>query len=46
MTSDAAAPDAVTCTRLTYTFGGTHAVDGLDLAVRPGEVFGLLGPNG
>ncbi len=23
-----------------------RAVDGLDLAVRPGEIFGLLGPNG
>jgi ABC-2 type transport system ATP-binding protein len=38
--------DAVTCTRLTYAFGGTKAVDGLDLSVRQGEVFGLLGPNG
>jgi len=27
-------------------FGGTTALDGLDLAVRPGEVHGLLGPNG
>jgi ABC-2 type transport system ATP-binding protein len=26
--------------------GGIRAVDGLDLAVRPGEIFGLLGPNG
>jgi len=26
--------------------GGIVAVDGLDLAVRPGEIFGLLGPNG
>jgi ABC-2 type transport system ATP-binding protein len=26
--------------------GRTVAVDGLDLAVRPGEIFGLLGPNG
>src|SRR6201994_3816252 len=28
------------------TFGETRAVDGLDLAVAPGECFGLLGPNG
>ena len=26
--------------------GGVRAVDGLDLAVRRGEIFGLLGPNG
>ncbi|WP_233273258.1 ABC transporter ATP-binding protein [Streptomyces broussonetiae] len=40
------AAEAVTCTRLAYAFGDTKAVDGLDLAVREGEVFGLLGPNG
>ncbi|TDD54060.1 ATP-binding cassette domain-containing protein [Nonomuraea terrae] len=38
--------DAVTCTGLTYAFGGSKAVDGLDLTVASGEVFGLLGPNG
>lgn len=38
--------DAVTCSALSYTFGETTAVDGLDLSVRDGEVFGLLGPNG
>src|ERR1700755_1892831 len=27
-------------------YGDVHAVDGLDLAVAPGECFGLLGPNG
>ncbi|MEU9384320.1 ATP-binding cassette domain-containing protein [Streptomyces sp. NPDC048279] len=37
---------AVACTGLTYTFGETKAVDGLDLTVGQGEVFGLLGPNG
>ncbi|WP_159669799.1 ABC transporter ATP-binding protein [Streptomyces mexicanus] len=41
-----AGPDAVTCTGLVHAFGGTRAVDGLDLSVRQGEVFGLLGPNG
>ncbi|MFI1032662.1 ATP-binding cassette domain-containing protein [Streptomyces sp. NPDC020951] len=40
------APDAVACTRLAYAFGDTRAVDGLELTVREGEVFGLLGPNG
>lgn len=27
-------------------FGETKALDGVDLAVRPGTVLGLLGPNG
>ncbi|KUJ54098.1 Daunorubicin/doxorubicin resistance ATP-binding protein DrrA [Streptomyces sp. MBT84] len=40
------AVDAVTCDGLRYSFGETQAVDGLDLSVRDGEVFGLLGPNG
>ncbi|MFE9442351.1 ABC transporter ATP-binding protein [Streptomyces sp. NPDC006602] len=37
---------AVACTGLTYSFGQANAVDGLDLSVAQGEVFGLLGPNG
>jgi ABC-type multidrug transport system permease subunit len=47
--ADESAPpgaDAVACTGLTYAFGDHPAVDGLDLTVRQGEVFGLLGPNG
>ena len=31
---------------LTRRFGSLTAVDGLDLAVAQGEIFGLLGPNG
>jgi len=27
-------------------FGGVRAIDGLDLQVREGEIFGLIGPNG
>jgi ABC-2 type transport system ATP-binding protein len=37
---------AVECVGLTYRFGDHTAVDGVDLRVRAGEVFGLLGPNG
>src|SRR5262245_4045240 len=32
--------------RLTKDYGTYRALDQLDLAVAPGEVFGLLGPNG
>ena len=31
---------------LVKRFGETLALDGIDLAVRTGSVFGLLGPNG
>ncbi|MEM2869351.1 MAG: ATP-binding cassette domain-containing protein [Thermoplasmata archaeon] len=31
---------------LTRTFGRIRAVDGLDLSIERGEIFGLLGPNG
>ena len=32
--------------RLTKRYGDLTAVDGLDLEVRAGEVYGFLGPNG
>src|SRR5207247_8359577 len=37
---------AIQCRGLTKRYGPVTAVDGLDLAVSPGECFGLLGPNG
>ena len=37
---------AVSATGLVKTFGDFRAVDGIDLEVRRGEVFGVLGPNG
>jgi ABC-2 type transport system ATP-binding protein len=37
---------AMECRGLRYQFGETVAVDGVDLAVARGEIFGLLGPNG
>jgi ABC-2 type transport system ATP-binding protein len=32
--------------RLSKTFGSVRAVDGVELEVREGEIYGLLGPNG
>jgi ABC-2 type transport system ATP-binding protein len=40
------AQDAVSVSGLRKTFGAVTAVDGIDLAVAPGEVVALLGPNG
>jgi ABC-type multidrug transport system ATPase subunit len=37
---------AIEATGLTRLFGDARAVDGLDLAVPVGLVYGLLGPNG
>jgi ABC-2 type transport system ATP-binding protein len=37
---------AVAAHGLVKTFGDLRAVDGVDLEVRRGEVFGVLGPNG
>ena len=37
---------AIECRGLVKRYGPVTAVDGLDLAISPGECFGLLGPNG
>jgi ABC-2 type transport system ATP-binding protein len=37
---------AVDAHALVKTFGTNRAVDGIDLAVREGEILGVLGPNG
>jgi ABC-2 type transport system ATP-binding protein len=37
---------AVEARGLVKTFGDQNAVDGIDLEIRRGEVFGVLGPNG
>jgi ABC-2 type transport system ATP-binding protein len=39
-------PLAIEATGLVKTFGDVRAVDGVDLAVRRGSVYGVLGPNG
>jgi ABC-2 type transport system ATP-binding protein len=37
---------AVSATGLVKDFGSTRAVDGIDIAVPPGAIYGVLGPNG
>ena len=37
---------AIRAHRLSKRYGETLAVDGVDLAIPPGQFFGLLGPNG
>src|SRR5215469_2758307 len=37
---------ALTLKEVALSFGGVRAIDGLDLAIRPGQVHGLIGPNG
>ena len=39
-------PPAIVTERLTKRFGDLTAVDGIDLALPPGRIYGLLGPNG
>jgi ABC-2 type transport system ATP-binding protein len=38
--------EAVVTRELRRAFGETRAVDGVDLAVQSGEIYGFLGPNG
>jgi ABC-2 type transport system ATP-binding protein len=39
-------PPAIDAQGLTKQFGSTTVVDGVDLSVEPGTVYGFLGPNG
>ena len=34
------------CKALTKNYGHMAALDGVDLAIEPGRIVGLLGPNG
>jgi branched-chain amino acid transport system permease protein len=38
--------DVLSLSNVELSFGGVRAIDGLDLQIRPGEVHGLIGPNG
>jgi ABC-type branched-subunit amino acid transport system ATPase component/ABC-type branched-subunit amino acid transport system permease subunit len=40
------AAGALTLEQVALSFGGVHAIDGLDLEIQPGQVHGLIGPNG
>ncbi|MGN1339156.1 MAG: ATP-binding cassette domain-containing protein, partial [Oscillospiraceae bacterium] len=33
-------------TNLSISFGGLRAVDGLNMKIRKGQLYGLIGPNG
>ena len=37
---------ALTLEQVALSFGGVKAIDGLDLEIKPGQVHGLIGPNG
>jgi branched-chain amino acid transport system permease protein len=38
--------NVLSLSHIELSFGGVRAIDGLDLEIRPGEVHGLIGPNG
>jgi ABC-type branched-subunit amino acid transport system ATPase component/ABC-type branched-subunit amino acid transport system permease subunit len=42
----AAGAGALTLEGVALRFGGVHAIEDLDLEIRPGQVHGLIGPNG
>jgi ABC-type branched-subunit amino acid transport system ATPase component/ABC-type branched-subunit amino acid transport system permease subunit len=39
-------PGTLTLEQVELRFGGVRAIDGLDLSIVPGQVHGLIGPNG
>lgn len=45
-TGDGEAGAALRVRGLRKRYGATEAVKGVDLTVQPGQVYGLLGPNG
>ena len=42
----ASQPSSLVLRGVTLAFGAVRAVDGLDLEVKPGQIHGLIGPNG
>jgi len=45
-TAETETTPALEVTGLVYAYKQNRAVDGIDLLVEPGSVYGLLGPNG
>ena len=43
---EGAGPGVLTLEQVALSFGGVRAIDGLDLTIIPGQVHGLIGPNG
>jgi ABC-2 type transport system ATP-binding protein len=46
VTPTPAAPPAVQAVALHKSYGHIHAVNGVDMSLPPGRIYGLLGPNG
>ncbi|OZD43204.1 multidrug ABC transporter ATP-binding protein [Rhodococcus sp. 06-1477-1B] len=46
MTSSTPTPAAIDARGVVKSFGSVHAVRGVDLTIRPGEIVAFLGPNG
>jgi ABC-type multidrug transport system ATPase subunit len=44
-TAPTSPPPAVEAVALRKDFGPIHAIDGIDMALPPGRIYGLLGPN-
>ena len=40
------AKETIALSGVVLAFGGVRAIDGLDVEIRPGQVHGLIGPNG
>jgi len=46
MTSSTPTPAAIDARGVVKSFGSVHAVRGIDLSIKPGEIVAFLGPNG
>jgi len=46
MTQSEQGEAAISCTGVVKRYGAVEALKGVDLSVRPGEIFGLIGANG
>jgi branched-chain amino acid transport system permease protein len=44
--ADPSRPDSLNLSDIVLSFGAVRAVDGVELEIRPGQIHGLIGPNG